>query len=840
MTNPTLVTTPFAESGTKNTIPEVTAPQPQLATMQTGFPVITQTPIPEGGIPPERADFNGILNLYGQHIVHLNKGLPYEYDATFASQIGGYPLHARIMLTSGEIVQCTTANNTNDPNVNMTGWVLSSSFNSKDSISQLPSSAKNGELCFVKSYRSGWAATIKGAFGGGIFSYNSTRAEVNDGIHCFNGWERLEYNKYYINTDIAGFYGDGVNDDYDSFIRVKKYIMTLDYWANKTFEIFDGNYSIKHFDDDVITVYQYGLTGLITTTGNCRVIGAGMDLVNISYDFDYLAWMYARFTDNYVLKTGIISNPVHSTFAVDATIISHVKGVEISGFNVNYNGDVYFYSQAVVDEYLLNGKAFCSISTINWALNTIENIKCKDFKVIRNPSMQNIAFNNSREYTDNLIIDNVHHLYSGEASALLNKCPDHSSIYCNGKYTKVTNNKFVSSRSSTINCAIEFHGSGEISNNEFIDCAANIYIVNMHEYLGYFNEYFDNTHVVVKNNNVSGAIYGIAYANGGSMTIDSSDNTFKIRKEKSNPTWVDGKVFVHGGIDARGLINLNETVNSNTILNSKNDTFEQEEPTGWTTEDNYINPCVATKNIQQLNLIGATFKNFKGCILVLEKPAVNSAKPKINMIGNTYIDCGSTQDSSKPHLVTDSIVYISNANILDFSSADTNAAYGDIFIENETYVNCKYKRAITQISYQTLFAKASIKIENQGNFITPVSFVNPFGGSDSFTNYNFNMDFGRATPSVYGFGEVLKGYRFVLKYDFSPNSTERIYMNTCIKVQDSTVISTVSDCINSLSVVLGDKPNGISIEDRDSVYFPFNRNDEVQKLVYNSASATWS
>lgn len=124
MTNPKLITTAFAENGTANDIPESSAAEPQLATMSSGFPDITQKPIAEGGIPPERADFNGILKLYGQHIVHLNKGLGYEFDADFATAIGGYPLHARIVLTNGNEVKNTIPANTTNPNTDMTGWEL--------------------------------------------------------------------------------------------------------------------------------------------------------------------------------------------------------------------------------------------------------------------------------------------------------------------------------------------------------------------------------------------------------------------------------------------------------------------------------------------------------------------------------------------------------------------------------------------------------------------------------------------------------------------------------------------------------------------------------------------
>lgn len=124
MTNPRLLTIPFADTGTKNEIPVSGAIEPQLATFQAGFPVVTQQKISDGGIPPERADFNGILNIYGQHIVHLNKGMPYEFDQDFANAIGGYPLHARIMLSDGQIAQNTIDGNTSNPNLAGTGWLI--------------------------------------------------------------------------------------------------------------------------------------------------------------------------------------------------------------------------------------------------------------------------------------------------------------------------------------------------------------------------------------------------------------------------------------------------------------------------------------------------------------------------------------------------------------------------------------------------------------------------------------------------------------------------------------------------------------------------------------------
>ena len=787
-----------------------------------------------------------VNNSISTALTHVNssldlvkRGIANRYDSSLTYNSG-----ERVVLTNGDIVKSTIDGNTNNPNSNMTWWV-NTDYKVFQTISDLiaePLPSENS-VARVISYRSGWAAeTIyRGSKGGGLFKYNASKSSINDGIHCFNGWERIDYDKHYVNTDIAGFYGDGTNDDYASFIRVNKYIITLDFWTPKTFEMMQGNFLVSSFTDECIIVPEYGLTTLCTVTGNMTIKGQGKDKTKITYSFDYLAWMYAKFTTAYELNAGLISNPLHCTFSPNKNYVSHIKGINIESFSVDLKGDVYYYNQEQATKSQ-EGKAFCSISPISWALNTIQDIKVTDLKTIRNPSMQNIAFNNSLAYTNNVIIHGTEHEYCGEASSLLNKCPDHSSIYCNGKYTKITGSKFVSSRASTINCAIEFHGSGEVSGNEFIDCAAPLYFVNLHGYQGgTFNEFFDNTEITIKNNKVRGAIYGIGYANGGNMTLNIENNNIKLRKEKSNSTWVSGKVYVHSGLDARGLINLNETANSYTKVVGGNNIFEQEEPTDWATEDNYINSCIATKNIQELDWIGNTFINFKGAVLVLEKPISGGTMPKIFLSKNTYVGCGSVQNASEPHLVTDSIVYVSNGDILDFTNAASNTTYGNIHIDDETYINCKYKRAIAQFKYDTLFAKVRMDINCQDAFLTPVSFVSSYSGTDSYTDYSFNMSFGRVTPnSEYGMGNYLKGHKFTIEYEYLIPSTERLYRNTCIKLDQVNSFSTTSQAINTLSIISGDKPNGISISDRDAVYFPLNRSNEVQKVNYNSSTRLWS
>lgn len=89
LTQPDFLTTPFADSGLKNTIPE-NATGTNLASYDTGFPPITMIPLTSGGIPPEGKDFNGVLYSISSHTVWQNAGGQYVFDAALAAAIGGY------------------------------------------------------------------------------------------------------------------------------------------------------------------------------------------------------------------------------------------------------------------------------------------------------------------------------------------------------------------------------------------------------------------------------------------------------------------------------------------------------------------------------------------------------------------------------------------------------------------------------------------------------------------------------------------------------------------------------------------------------------------------------
>ena len=123
---PKLLTTPFAIDANpdmRTDIQNTTGASPNSATYSVGFPAVTMQPLSSGGLPPKGSDFNGIFYDITDNIVFQTQGNTYPYNAAYATSIGGYPLNARIALDNGDIVRSTIANNTNDPNTDMNGWV---------------------------------------------------------------------------------------------------------------------------------------------------------------------------------------------------------------------------------------------------------------------------------------------------------------------------------------------------------------------------------------------------------------------------------------------------------------------------------------------------------------------------------------------------------------------------------------------------------------------------------------------------------------------------------------------------------------------------------------------
>ena len=96
------------------------------ASLHDGFPPLTFTPIGAGGVPPFGSDMNGILNEITAIQQWQTAGGFFPFDATFASQVGGYPKGAVIQsATFNGFWVSNIENNSSNPDTNgvTAGWV---------------------------------------------------------------------------------------------------------------------------------------------------------------------------------------------------------------------------------------------------------------------------------------------------------------------------------------------------------------------------------------------------------------------------------------------------------------------------------------------------------------------------------------------------------------------------------------------------------------------------------------------------------------------------------------------------------------------------------------------
>lgn len=115
---PSKIQLPFANTGTKNTIPVPSqiSITPGAASYTDGFPPLTFTPLASGGIPPDGADMNGVLNAITAVQQWQSAGGNFKYDSAFSTAIGGYPAGS-VLISSDGFTQWLNLsdNNTTDP-----------------------------------------------------------------------------------------------------------------------------------------------------------------------------------------------------------------------------------------------------------------------------------------------------------------------------------------------------------------------------------------------------------------------------------------------------------------------------------------------------------------------------------------------------------------------------------------------------------------------------------------------------------------------------------------------------------------------------------------------------
>lgn len=165
LTQPTALLKVFAENGDKNTLPVTNqdVANPQLADLTNGFPEVTSLNPEDGGLPPERKDFNGLGYLTTLYDFFYQAGGTFTYNQTIADAIGGYPLGARLWYTNAQgvtvILRSTKANNKDNfittPSFIGTSWVQDTPTMAMfQTVNSLPQNPVEGVYYFVREIAS--------------------------------------------------------------------------------------------------------------------------------------------------------------------------------------------------------------------------------------------------------------------------------------------------------------------------------------------------------------------------------------------------------------------------------------------------------------------------------------------------------------------------------------------------------------------------------------------------------------------------------------------------------------------------------------------------------------
>ena len=87
-----------------NTIPTTTPSGSGRASFSGLFPPVTQLPLDQGGIAPERGDFNALFKYLGEYLFYLMQGGTFSYSTDYDYTAGNLVMHG------GSLYLCIASN----------------------------------------------------------------------------------------------------------------------------------------------------------------------------------------------------------------------------------------------------------------------------------------------------------------------------------------------------------------------------------------------------------------------------------------------------------------------------------------------------------------------------------------------------------------------------------------------------------------------------------------------------------------------------------------------------------------------------------------------------------
>ncbi len=103
-TEPQKWTATLGSTADVNTLPETTPSGSGRASTSGLFPPVTQLPLDQGGIAPERGDFNALFKYLGEYLFYLMQGGMFSYSTDYDYTAGNLVMH------EGSLYLCIAAN----------------------------------------------------------------------------------------------------------------------------------------------------------------------------------------------------------------------------------------------------------------------------------------------------------------------------------------------------------------------------------------------------------------------------------------------------------------------------------------------------------------------------------------------------------------------------------------------------------------------------------------------------------------------------------------------------------------------------------------------------------
>ncbi|MEG2634922.1 MAG: hypothetical protein RSA09_00120 [Acinetobacter sp.] len=538
---------------------------------------------------------------------------------------------------------------------------------------------KDGNTQFVKS------------LDGGHFTYNESKASVNDGVIVYNGWVRITFEAVYRSewVGVTGVEGD------DCVPKLKKLFEYVAAKGGGTVVIQDGVHSLNtvYVDntDGYTEHYAFGMYNNVTIEGTSRTNTIFKLKDNLTAEAPQ---RWGLFVDN------------HRNDIVNFTA---------KNFKVDFNGYNNLCTATLQPVYVVG---------LVWDSYTAKNITFDNIWCDKNASWN--SFFIGTKCVD-ATIQNC--LFTEHSDSIPNNLiKDHSSIYINGQNARVINNVFLMPDNvvSYISTGVEAHGVNTLVQGNLLRGYGA-------PFLAASTERDRQDDITFVSNIAKRAQIGIAYNSMfGTLKLNFIGNTVNLRKEKASNA--DGNIrYAHGAIESGGAINsIGDPLNSWTEIYVLNNTFEQEEPTDWTDADKYINICHSIKEAKILVSKGNTFKNFKGGALNVSYHR-NFLGATHELSGNTYIGCGSStaQNAYQAAYRLEGLPFMSEGGV-DYNLLDK------IMISNETFNSCGYGAVLGRQDDLTARQIDITDIKYIGNFIPPAALLKPI---DIISGHTVNIEY---------------------------------------------------------------------------------------------------